>query len=37
VIAGLCALLAVGLTVLIPAARATPARHPELAEAGRAT
>jgi MFS family permease len=35
VIAGLCAVAAVGLTLLIPARRAVPARHPELAEAGR--
>jgi MFS family permease len=37
VIAGICALVAVGLTLLIPARRAVPARHPELAEAGRRT
>ncbi|MDX6283572.1 MAG: hypothetical protein QOH03_4643 [Kribbellaceae bacterium] len=37
VIAGICALVAVGLTLLIPARRAVPARHPELAEAGRTT
>jgi MFS family permease len=37
VIAGICALAAVGLTLLIPARRAVPARHPELAEAGRTT
>ncbi|MFI5713941.1 MFS transporter [Kribbella sp. NPDC051620] len=37
VIAGGCALVAVGLTLLIPARRAVPARHPELAEAGRTT
>jgi MFS family permease len=37
VIAGVCALAAVGLTLLIPARRAVPARHPELAEAGRTT
>ncbi len=37
VIAGVCALVAVGLTLLIPARRAVPARHPELAEAGRTT
>jgi MFS family permease len=37
VIAGLSALVAVGLTLLIPARRAVPARHPELAEAGRTT
>ncbi|WP_241995940.1 MFS transporter [Kribbella sp. VKM Ac-2568] len=37
VIAGAAALVAVGLTLLIPARRAVPARHPELAEAGRAT
>jgi MFS family permease len=37
VIAGLCALVAVGLTLLIPARRAVPLRHPELAEAGRTT
>ncbi|MEV8375101.1 MFS transporter [Kribbella sp. NPDC056861] len=37
VIAGLCALVAVVLTLLIPSPRAIPARHPELAEAGRTT
>jgi MFS family permease len=36
VIAGASALVAVGLTLLIPARRAVPARHSELAEAGRA-
>jgi hypothetical protein len=29
--------VAVGLSLLIPARRAVPARHPELAEAGRTT
>jgi Na+/melibiose symporter-like transporter len=35
VIAGLSALLAVGLTLLIPAGRIVPVRHRDLAEAGR--
>ncbi|MFC5264388.1 MFS transporter [Kribbella qitaiheensis] len=37
VIAGAAALVAVGLTLLIPARGARPARHPALAEAGRTT
>jgi MFS family permease len=37
VIAGLAALVAVGLTLLIPARRAVPVRDLELAEAGRTT
>jgi predicted MFS family arabinose efflux permease len=37
VIAGLSALVAVGLTLLIPARRTVPLRHPDLAEAGRTT